>query len=332
MRKWRDGRFESRSGWRRTGEIHFLDGHICHAIASDLSGWTRARDDAVEKRRVERKRESHNAPCTIHGPWQHVFREALRKTKPRAKENCQLLRRRYFLQKQNRRGPSPDRKKNRCIDDTEMLSIFVEDGLSIADPSLQILTAFTGAEGVKQVETIMPDLVLLDYSLPDLRGDQVCERLLRTKLPRESRGHDVRPCAGNDGDGGTLPERRCDNCQAFYVGSAGELVKKTLAKGRLPSVPKEKPAPALTAGRSSDNGRRPGAETSIGTATERSRSGKVPQRGTDQETPQRRLTRTGSVHSSATAPAVPKSSRLSNQSPCRTASTASESSAGYPPR
>ena len=32
-----------------------------------------------------------------------------------------------------------------------------------------------------RVAQIRPDLVLLDYSLPDLPGDQVCERLLRNE-------------------------------------------------------------------------------------------------------------------------------------------------------
>jgi two-component system phosphate regulon response regulator PhoB len=62
-----------------------------------------------------------------------------------------------------------------------MLSIFVQDVLSIADPSFQITTALTGREGIQQVQTVLPDLVLLDYSLADLRGDQICEALLKNE-------------------------------------------------------------------------------------------------------------------------------------------------------
>ena len=122
--------------------------------------------------------------------------------------------------------PVPTRAKTGrkivVIDDTEMLLIFVEDSLALADPNLQIVTAFTGEEGVRRVETMMPDLVLLDYSLQGLarRPD------LRTSSPKRSHranssGHDVRPRPGNDGHGRTLPKRRCDDCQALYVGSAG---------------------------------------------------------------------------------------------------------------
>jgi len=65
------------------------------------------------------------------------------------------------------------------IDDTEMLLIFVEDVLATADPNLQITTALDGVSGIKEIERVIPDLILLDYSLPDLNGDEVCRRLLQ---------------------------------------------------------------------------------------------------------------------------------------------------------
>jgi CheY-like chemotaxis protein len=60
-----------------------------------------------------------------------------------------------------------------------MLLIFVEDVLATADPNLRITTALNGMSGIKEIERIIPDLVLLDYSLPDLTGDEVCRRLLQ---------------------------------------------------------------------------------------------------------------------------------------------------------
>ena len=44
-----------------------------------------------------------------------------------------------------------------------------------------ISSASAGAEGVSRVEQHLPDLVLLDYSLPDINGDEVCQRLLANK-------------------------------------------------------------------------------------------------------------------------------------------------------
>src|SRR5205814_10383979 len=64
------------------------------------------------------------------------------------------------------------------VDDTEMLLIFVEDILTTADPELQITTALSASEGLREIERLIPDLVLLDYSLPDFNGDELCERLL----------------------------------------------------------------------------------------------------------------------------------------------------------
>src|SRR5205823_13864157 len=67
------------------------------------------------------------------------------------------------------------------VDDTEMLLIFVEDILATADPELQITTALSATEGLREIERLIPDLVLLDYSLPDFNGDELCERLLENE-------------------------------------------------------------------------------------------------------------------------------------------------------
>ena len=72
-------------------------------------------------------------------------------------------------------------KKIVLIDDTDMLLIFVEDVLATADPELQITTALNATDGMKQIERVNPDLVLLDYSLPDFNGDEVCRRLLENE-------------------------------------------------------------------------------------------------------------------------------------------------------
>src|SRR5437764_12418735 len=62
-----------------------------------------------------------------------------------------------------------------------MLLIFVEDILATADPQLQITTALSASEGLREIERIVPDLVLLDYSLPDFNGDELCERLMENE-------------------------------------------------------------------------------------------------------------------------------------------------------
>lgn len=166
----------------RTGEVHFADGQICHAIASGLFGLS-ALNEIMRWRntRGEEAEGEAESPRTIQGPWQHNFIQALRATAPRAGD-LKAPEPPLAVQPASTRAPAEARattgKKIVVIDDTEMLLLFVEDVLSTADPSLQIVTAFTGGEGARRAEVMIPDLVLLDYSLPDLRGDQICERLL----------------------------------------------------------------------------------------------------------------------------------------------------------
>jgi DNA-binding response OmpR family regulator len=224
----------------RAGEIHFFDGHICHASASGLSGidalheimrWKNARGTETER--------AVDAPRTIHGPWLHVFLEALHKTKPSAEELKTPSPSVSSLD-----GPKPAKtlaktgKKIVVIDDTEMLLIFVEDILSLADPSLQIVTAFTGGDGARRAEVMIPDLVLLDYSLPDLRGDQICERLLQNEATARipvvmMSGHVPEMMATAE----RYPNVVATIAKPFMSEALVQLVNETLAKGPLPAVP-----------------------------------------------------------------------------------------------
>jgi DNA-binding response OmpR family regulator len=155
-----------------SGAVHILDGQISHAETGGLSGvdalkemfsWTKAR--------MNEAKGAASAPRTIHGPWAVVFLEAWRRAKPSQQPSILLS-----------EGARPKTgKKIVVIDDTEMLLIFVEDVLATADPNLQITTALNGMSGIKEIERIIPDLVLLDYSLPDLNGGEVCRRLLQNE-------------------------------------------------------------------------------------------------------------------------------------------------------
>ena len=229
----------------RAGEIHFVDGHICHASALGLGGvealqeimrWKNARGTESER--------AADGPRTIQGPWQHVFLETLRKVRPSAPEARISLPPRPSTEETK---PVRTGKKIVVIDDTEMLLIFVEDSLSIVDPSFQIVTALTGSEGVKLVEEMIPDLVLLDYSLPDLRGDQICERLLQNTATARI------PVVMMSGH---VPEmmataERCPNVVAtiakpFMSEVLVQLVNETLARGSLPVAPPEETASGWT--------------------------------------------------------------------------------------
>ena len=64
--------------------------------------------------------------------------------------------------------------------------LYIEDNLAnrklvqllIARRSdLELISAETGREGLRLAQTYLPDIILLDISLPDIQGDQVLKQL-----------------------------------------------------------------------------------------------------------------------------------------------------------
>ncbi len=226
-----------RSDDERRGEIHFLDGQITHATTGNFSGLG-ALHQMVRWKHVHAKESERliDAPRTIHGSWHPIFVDALQHITAVADEPAPPVAPPQLEQKPQ--PPLKTGKKIVVIDDTEMLLIFVEDTLATADPSLQITTAFTGSEGVRRAQVTVPDLVLLDYSLPDLRGDQVCERLLQNEATARvpivmMSGHVAEMAAA---------ARKYPNIVAtiekpFMSEALVALVKETLTKGPLPPQP-----------------------------------------------------------------------------------------------
>ncbi|MFL6568437.1 MAG: response regulator [Chthoniobacterales bacterium] len=158
----------------RTGEIHFTDGKITHAVVAGHMGRVALRE--LLRWRGPRVRELDrrvDAPRTIHAPWTAVLLEAL--DAPPETEQALV----EDTAAAGAKPPTPlTGKKILVIDDTELLLIFVEEILSTAETALEIITASSGTKGVEKALAENPDLILLDYSLPDITGDEVCRRLL----------------------------------------------------------------------------------------------------------------------------------------------------------
>lgn len=155
----------------RTGEIHIAAGQVSHAEAGKLKG-----DDALveilawPRVQLSERKLSGSPRRTIGAGWPAIIVEALRESEPAISEPPRP------------QPPAPERKTGNkivLVDDTEMLLIFVEDVLSSAEPDWQITTTKSGSEGLREIERVNPDLVFLDYSLPDFNGDEVCRRLLQ---------------------------------------------------------------------------------------------------------------------------------------------------------
>jgi DNA-binding response OmpR family regulator len=155
------------------GEIHFARGQVTHAASAGSEG-----TDALAQML------SWTAPAfTLHPPlddpprsistsWLVILAELTQSTPvPPAPSSVSPA----LTSAPEEAKPS---KRIVMIDDTELLRIFVDEVLTTADPSILLMTAADGTEGVSRVAAALPDLVLLDYSLPDFNGDEVCRRLL----------------------------------------------------------------------------------------------------------------------------------------------------------
>jgi DNA-binding response OmpR family regulator len=229
---------EVRSGAKNFGEIHIVGGEVFHAKTRKLTGED-ALLEIVGWRNARMSEEDAVAPTgrTIGREWPAILLDALCAIQP----------------------PAPPRvspaetipkvktgKKIVVVDDTEMLLIFVEDTLSTADPELQITTALSGDDGVQEIGRVIPDLVLLDYSLPDFNGDEVCRRLLQDKrtvnVPILMMSGHVPQMAAT---AAIFPNVVATIEKPFLSDALVDLVRRTLAGERKPkAAPRSHPVPA----------------------------------------------------------------------------------------
>jgi DNA-binding response OmpR family regulator len=212
----------SRSG---TGEVEIAAGKIVHAETGKLKG-----DEALAeilswpKPHLSERRMFGSAPRTIASNWPAIVVEALREAQseiaePEAAQPETI---------QPRTG-----KKVVVVDDTEMLLIFVEDTLATSELELQITTALSGTEGFREIERVVPDLVLLDYSLPDVNGDEVCRRLLENERTADvpilmMSGH----VAQMNSAAARFPNIVATIEKPFLSDALVDLVRRTLASGK----------------------------------------------------------------------------------------------------
>src|SRR5437870_10770085 len=180
---------------------------------------------------------SESAPRTIHDPWAATLTEALRDAKKTKRARSAPAEPKVPAKPAvaaTKTGP-----KILIIDDTEMLLIFVEDSLALADPTLQMTTALTGLEGVKEAARIIPDLVLVDYVLPDIKGDEVCRRIGKNdstaRVPIVMMSGHVHEMAAVTRK---LPNVVATIAKPFLSDALVELVQQTLKKGPLREKPK----------------------------------------------------------------------------------------------
>ena len=145
--------------------VYFESGQVRHATAPGKEG-VAAFNEIVNWKGGQISEVSGAAPGprTIDQDWQMLLMEAVRKMdETREKDSSAPVR------------PKAAARKVLVIDDSLMLLSFVKEILSEAN--YEVATAATAEEGLTAAANDPPDLILLDYVLPDMKGDEVCQRL-----------------------------------------------------------------------------------------------------------------------------------------------------------
>ena len=143
--------------------VFFENGQVRHATAPGRQGMA-AFNEIVRWKggTISEVAGAGPSPRTIEMDWQHLLMEAVRQADESA-------------------AAAPDRAKaatNRLlvVDDSLMLLSFVKEVL--IDAGYDVTSASSGEEAVREAQSGAPDLILLDFILPDMKGDEVCRRLL----------------------------------------------------------------------------------------------------------------------------------------------------------
>ncbi len=145
--------------------VYFENGQVRHAVAPGLEG-VEAFNEIISWRggKISEVGGAANPPRTIELDWQFLLMEAVRKMDETG------------ARRERRKQSAPaQRHKVLVVDDSLMLLSFVEEILQEAN--YDVVTASRGEDGLRAVREQKPDLVLLDYILPDMHGDEVTREL-----------------------------------------------------------------------------------------------------------------------------------------------------------
>ncbi|HEY3663106.1 MAG TPA: response regulator [Chthoniobacterales bacterium] len=150
--------------------VYFENGQVRHATTPGKEGLA-AFNEIVDWKggMISEVPVPHGTPHTIELDWQVLLMEAVRKIdesrgaeSPAAPEAAS--------------SPNEASKTILVIDDSTMLLSFVKEILD--EQNYRVLTAPTATEGLEMSRSELPDLILLDFVLPDMKGDAVCLKLM----------------------------------------------------------------------------------------------------------------------------------------------------------
>src|ERR1700736_1564319 len=171
--------------------VFFESGQVRHATAPGRGGME-AFNEIIRWKggTVSEVADEPSSPRTIEMDWQHLLIEAVR-----GADEAEAA------PKKSR--PKKGDPKMLVVDDSLMLLSFVKEVL--IEANYEVTTASTGEEAVRAAQSSGPDLILLDFILPDMKGDEVCQRLL------ENPGTAAIPVVYMSGYGAELQASRSEN-------------------------------------------------------------------------------------------------------------------------
>src|SRR3989440_3828117 len=172
--------------------VYFESGQVRHAPAAGGQGMEAFNE--IVRWKGGTVSEVSDAPAvakTIDMDWQRLLMEAVR-----------------GVDEMSAAPPKKARKKKGnskilAVDDSLMLLSFVKEVL--LEANYDVVSASSGEEAVREAQSSLPDLILLDFILPDMRGDEVCRRLL------ENPGTTGIPVVYMSGYGAELQASRSEN-------------------------------------------------------------------------------------------------------------------------
>jgi DNA-binding response OmpR family regulator len=149
--------------------VYFEQGQVRHATAPGKEG-VEAFNEIVSWKggMISEVSGGGSSPRTIDLDWQMLLMDAVRKIDENSAPGA------------DRGVPNsaatPEPRKILVIDDSAMLLNFVNEVLTEA--GYQVATSATAEEGLRAAASDAPHLILLDYVLPDMHGDEVLRRLV----------------------------------------------------------------------------------------------------------------------------------------------------------
>ncbi len=145
--------------------VFFEQGQVVHAVAPGKDGIDAFNEILNWKGgMISEVSGAGTGPHTIDLDWQILLMEGVRQIdETRGKK------------KSGSRTTANASRKILVIDDSLMLLSFVNEILT--ESNYQVTTAPTAEEGLHAATETIPDLILLDYVLPDIKGDEVSRRL-----------------------------------------------------------------------------------------------------------------------------------------------------------